>query len=80
VPGKVISVRLDPAAAAALRRLEGAGLSRSEAVRRALLAAAERQASREELIAEVRAVAADEDDRREKAAISDLLDEISEPW
>jgi Arc/MetJ-type ribon-helix-helix transcriptional regulator len=76
----MISIRLDDEAAAALRALERSGLSRSDAVRRALVAAASEQTRRDALVAEVERIAGSEADRREKAAISALLDEISEPW
>ena len=78
--GHSISVRLDREAAAALRTLEQAGMSRSEAVRHALMAAVQAREQRGALAREVAALAADEQDRSEKAAIAAALDEISEPW
>ena len=78
--GRAISVRLDDDAAAALRWLEAGGMSQSEAIRSALVAEARRRRERSVLAAEVAALAADESDRREKAAISAHLDELTGAW
>src|SRR5260370_33213774 len=59
-----ISVRLDPEALQAVARLEATGLSRSEAIRRAILDSAARLQRRAALAAEVAALEADEDDPR----------------
>lgn len=72
-----ISVRLDEDAMSALRRLEAAGKTRSEAVRGALLESA---ASRETIRQQAERVAADPDDRREVEEIQRLMDDLSEPW
>ncbi|MGH3105066.1 MAG: ribbon-helix-helix protein, CopG family [Gaiellaceae bacterium] len=80
MPSRSISVRLDADAAAALQALENAGSSRSEAIRAALVAAAGRQEERGALVREVAELAEDEADRREKAAIGALLDELSDAW
>ena len=56
---KAISVRLDDEALKALKQLEAAGMSRSDAIRSALLAAAGRLRQRQELAAEVAALEAD---------------------
>jgi hypothetical protein len=56
----LISVRLDDAAWRALAELEATGLSRSEAVRRGLVAAALRLRDRQRLIDEAAELAADE--------------------
>ena len=79
-PARAISVRLDNDAAAALRWLEAAGMSRSEAIRAALVAEARRRRERSVLAQEVAALAADEGDRAEKAAVSAHLDEITGAW
>jgi hypothetical protein len=78
--GRAISVRLDADAIAALRVLESAGMSRSDAIRHALVSTARRSEERAALRREVEAVARDEDDRREKAVIMEIMDEISDPW
>ena len=78
--GRAISVRLDDDAAAALRWLEAGGMSQSEAIRVALVGEARRRRERAVLAAEVAALAADEHDRREKAAISAHLDELTGAW
>ena len=78
-PSRAISVCLDADAAAALRTLEQAGMTRSEAVRHALTVVVRLREERTALARVAARLAADEDDRREKAAISAALDEISEP-
>jgi hypothetical protein len=78
--GRAISVRLDDEASSALRVLESSGMSRSDAIRQALVAAAKQREQSDALRREVEAVARDEDDRREVAVIMEILDEISEPW
>lgn len=70
---KAISVRLDDDAQRALRRLEAAGMSRSEAIRRALMESAARLRDREALRAEVEALEADPDDRAEMLEVADLM-------
>ena len=79
-PGRAISVRLDPYAAAALRTLEQAGMTRSEAVRHALTVVARLREERTALARVAAQLAADEEDRREKAGISAALDEIRQRW
>jgi len=74
---QTISVRLDEEALRALGALEAGGASRSEAIRSALLGAADRSAA---LRAEATAIAADPGDRQEIAALQELMDELSEPW
>ena len=75
-----ISVRLDDDAERALRRLEAAGATRSEAIRRALVDAAARLGDRARLAAEVAALEADETDRAEMADVAALMDELRAPW
>jgi len=77
---KAISVRLDDRSSAALRALADTGMSPSEAIRHALVEAARTQQLRSSLAAEVARLAADEEDRREKARITEDMDEISDPW
>jgi Arc/MetJ-type ribon-helix-helix transcriptional regulator len=71
-----ISVRLDPAAERALRRLEATGKSRSEAIRDALVAAADRLRRRDALAAEVAALEADEADRQEMLSVAALMESL----
>ena len=70
-----ISVRLDDDALRALAQLESAGLSRSDAVRLALVEAAQRR-RRDAVRAEVAALDADEADRREMLAVADLMESL----
>ena len=75
-----ISVRLDDDAERALRRLESAGATRSEAIRRALVDAAAKLDERASLAAEVAALDADEADRAEMARVAALMEELRAPW
>jgi len=76
---QAISVRLDDDAERALRRLEATGLSRSEAIRSALVVAAERLRHRESLAAEAAALEADEADRQEMAEVAALMESLRAP-
>ena len=76
---QAISVRLDEEAARALRALEAAGLSRSEAIRSSLVDAARRLRRRSELAAEVAALEADDDDREEMLAVAGLMEALRAP-
>jgi Arc/MetJ-type ribon-helix-helix transcriptional regulator len=71
-----ISVRLDPEALRALALLEATGLSRSEAIRRAILDSAARLQRKATLAAEVAALEADEDDRREMLDVAALMESM----
>lgn len=71
-----ISVRLDDEAQRALRALEAAGMTRSDAIRSALVAAARRLGHRRELAAEVAALEADEVDRQEMLSIADFMESL----
>jgi hypothetical protein len=71
-----ISVRLDPEALRALAQLESTGLSRSEAIRRAILDSAGRLRLRSALAAEVAALEADEDDRREMLEVAEFMESM----
>jgi Arc/MetJ-type ribon-helix-helix transcriptional regulator len=71
-----ISVRLDDEALRALRRLEASGLTRSEAIRRALIESADRLQRRTELRREVAALEADEDDREEMMEVAALMESL----
>ncbi|MBI2168551.1 MAG: hypothetical protein HYU28_03490 [Actinobacteria bacterium] len=72
-------MRLDDQALHALRRLEAMGLSRSEAIRRALVDSAARLRDRNALRAEVRALEADEHDRREMVEVAELMESLRAP-
>jgi Arc/MetJ-type ribon-helix-helix transcriptional regulator len=74
-----ISVRLDEQAEKALRTLEAAGLSRSEAIRSALIASARRLRRSSELAAEVAALEADKADRDEMLAVAGLMESLRAP-
>ena len=76
---RAISVRLDDDAARALRALEASGLSRSEAIRSALISTAKRLHKGPELAAEVAALEADEADRDEMLAVATLMESLRAP-
>jgi antitoxin component of RelBE/YafQ-DinJ toxin-antitoxin module len=73
---KAISVRLDDDAERALRVLEAAGMSQSEAIRASLLASANRMRRSKQLAAEVAALEADEADRAEMLLIAELMESL----
>lgn len=76
---QAISVRLDDEAERALRALESAGLSRSEAIRSALIESARRLQRRSELAAEAAALEGDEADREEMLAVASLMESLRAP-
>ena len=76
---QAISVRLDDEALRALGRLEASGLTRSEAIRAALVDAATRLDDKQALAAEVAALEADEQDRAEMLAVADLMERLRAP-
>ena len=69
-----ISVRLDAETFQALAQLEATGMSRSEAIRRAILDSAARLHRRAALAAEVAGLEADEDDRREMLELAAVME------
>jgi len=71
-----ISVRLDQEAMKALAQLEAMGVSRSEAIRRAILDSASRLRRRAALAAEVAALEADDDDRREMLEVAAFMESM----
>ncbi len=73
---QAISVRLDEEAEQALRALEASGLSRSEAIRTALVDSARRLQHGSELAAEVAELEADDDDRAEMSAVAQLMESL----
>ena len=72
-------MRLDDEALRALRQLEATGLSRSEAIRRAILDSATRLQQRKALAEEVAALEADETDRREMLEVAALMESLRAP-
>jgi hypothetical protein len=73
---QAISVRLDDEADRALRALEAAGMSRSEAIRSSLIASARHLRRSSELAAEVAALEADDDDRDEMVEVAKLMESL----
>jgi len=73
-----ISVRLDSEALSALAQLQAAGLSRSEAIRRAIIDSASRLRRGAALAAEVAALEADEQDRREMLEVASFMRALSQ--
>jgi antitoxin component of RelBE/YafQ-DinJ toxin-antitoxin module len=71
-----VSVRLDDDALRALRVLEASGMSRSDAVRTSLVAAAERLRWPASLAAEAADLEADEADRREMQEIAAFMEQL----
>jgi len=69
-----ISVRLDAEALRALAQLEATGLSRSEAIRRAILDSAARLQRRAALAPEVAALEIDEEDRLEILEVASVME------
>ena len=76
---QAISVRLDDAALRALGELEATGMSRSEAIRAALVEAASRLHDKRALAAEVATLEVDEDDRAEMLAVAELMESLRAP-
>ena len=76
---QAISVRLDEEALRALRVLEATGLTRSEAIRAALVDTASRLRDKRSLPAEVAALEADAADRAEMLAVADLMESLRAP-
>lgn len=68
---------MDDSSVAALSVIRSDGLSDSEAVRAALREAAARRRARTSIVAEVRRLAADEDDREEMRIIREQMAELA---
>lgn len=73
---KAVSVRLDDDALRALRRLEAAGLSRSAAIRKALVESAARLRDKDALRTEVAVLEADDADRREMIEVAAVMESL----
>ena len=74
-----ISVRLDDESFRALRHLEAAGLTRSQAIRKALVDSAAALRRRRAIAEEAAALEADEADRREMLAVAGLMESLRAP-
>lgn len=74
-----ISLRLDDEALRALNQLEAAGLSRSEAIRRAIIDSAARLQRRKVLAQEVAALDADQADRQEMLEVAAVMESLRAP-
>ncbi len=72
-------MRLDRRAEHALRSLEAAGLTRSEAIRSALIDSARRLQRRADLAAEVAVLEADDTDHEEMATVARLMESLRAP-
>jgi hypothetical protein len=70
---------LDDEALRALDQLEAAGLSRSEAIRRAIIDSAARLQRRKALAQEVAALEADESDRQEMLEVAAVMESLRAP-
>lgn len=77
---RVVRARLDEASERALGVLMREGRNESEAVRAALVEAGHRRAQRAVLAEEVRRLAADPDDTRERRAVLSDMDAVSADW
>ncbi len=74
-----ISIRLDAEAQRALTRLEASGLTRSEAIRRALVDSAAHMERRKAIAAEVARLEADQTDRAEMLEVAALMETLRAP-
>ena len=74
-----LSVRLDPDAFDALASLTEGGLSRSEAIRQALVETAARRRGVHSLAAEAARLADDSSDRAEMAEVAALMESLRDP-
>jgi Arc/MetJ-type ribon-helix-helix transcriptional regulator len=80
MPSRVIRARLDGPSEAALATLMREGRNESEAIRAALVEAADRRAGRAALTAEAARLAADPADTAEREAIHAALDALAPDW
>ena len=71
-----VSVRLDKESNQALLQIEATGMTRSEAIRTALLETAARLNDKQALAAEVAALEADAEDRAEMLVVADLMESL----
>jgi Arc/MetJ-type ribon-helix-helix transcriptional regulator len=80
MPSRVVRARLDDDSAHGLAILMGEGRNESEAVRAALVEAADRRRRRSALAEEARRLAADEEDLAEVQAVLADMDALSPEW
>jgi Arc/MetJ-type ribon-helix-helix transcriptional regulator len=73
---EAISVRLDPQAVRALRKLQATGLSQSEAIRRAIIESADALRNPQRLTAEIAVLEADEEDQAEMLRVAELMESL----
>ncbi len=73
---RAVSLRLDAETQRALRTLTRHGVSRSQAIRSAIIEAARNE---DDLAAEAAALAADEGDRAEAAEVASLMESLRAP-
>jgi hypothetical protein len=71
-----ISVRLDQEALRALAQIESTGLTRSEAIRRAILDSADQLRRRAAVAAEAAALETDEEDRQEMLEVAEFMESM----
>ena len=74
-----ISVRLDQETLRALAQLESTGLTRSEAIRRAILDSAGQLCRHAAVAAEAAALEADADDRQEMLEVAEFMESMRAP-
>lgn len=72
-------MRLDDRASQALHQLERTGMTRSEAVRLALIETAARHRGEQALASEAARLEADEDDRAEMLAVARIMESLRAP-
>ena len=72
-------MRLDDETREALRQLEATGMTRSQAIRAAVVAEAARLTEKRTLAAEVAALESDDEDRQEMLAIAEMMEELRAP-
>lgn len=73
---RAISVRLDDEALRALKKLESGGMTRSEAIRAALIDSAGRLSHKRALAREVADLESDRGDRAEMLEVADLMEQM----
>lgn len=73
---RAVSLRLDDEAERALARLEATGMTRSEAIRKALVESAQTLRRRQQIAEEVAALEADEVDREEMLEVAGLMESL----
>jgi hypothetical protein len=80
VASRVVRARLDEASEQALGLIMRDGSNESEAVRAALVETGHRRVRRSALAEEVRRLAADPDDERERRAVTADIDAVTSAW